>query len=64
MLVMKGLRQIISVGRVIADLGQGRLRQHYIARRKSVCIFEESPPSVSINGVVLRTTKDGGSNYK
>src|SRR5690625_4286864 len=33
--------------------GQGRLRQRYIARRKSVCIFEESPPSVPINGVVL-----------
>src|SRR5699024_212848 len=23
-------------------IGQGKLRQHYIARRKSVCIFEES----------------------
>src|SRR5690625_543053 len=31
--------------------GQGELRQHYIARRKLVCIFEESPPSVAINGV-------------
>src|SRR5699024_3375614 len=28
--------------------GQGELRKHYIARRKSVCIFE-SPPSVPIN---------------
>jgi len=37
--------------------GQGRLRQRYIARRKSVCIFEESPPSVPINGVVLRQGK-------
>src|SRR5699024_9270477 len=35
-------------------VGQGELRQHYIARRKSVCIFEESPPSVPINGAVLR----------
>src|SRR5690625_4364758 len=34
--------------------GQGRLRQRYIARRKSVCIFEESPPSVPINDAVLR----------
>src|SRR5699024_4622908 len=34
--------------------GQGELRQHYIARRKSVCIFEESPPSVSINDAVVR----------
>src|SRR5690625_2717166 len=34
--------------------GQGRLRQRYIARRKLVCIFEESPPSVPINeGSVL-----------
>src|SRR5690625_474604 len=31
--------------------GQGKLRQRYIARRKLVCIFEESPPSVPINGV-------------
>ena len=47
--------------------GQGELRQHYIARRKSVCIFEESQPSVPINGVVLRTTRDGisySSDYK
>src|SRR5699024_4039494 len=47
--------------------GQGRLRQRYIARRKLICIFEESPPSVPINGVVLRTTKDGisySSDYK
>src|SRR5690625_3435374 len=34
--------------------GQGRLRQRYIARRKSVCIFEESPPSVPISDAVLR----------
>src|SRR5699024_12599585 len=34
--------------------GQGRLRQHYIARRKSVCIFEESPPFVPINEVVFQ----------
>src|SRR5699024_2296110 len=47
--------------------GQGELRKHYIARRKSICIFEESPPSVPINGVMLRTTKDGisySSDYK
>src|SRR5699024_207329 len=35
-------------------VGQGELRQHYIARRKSICIFEESPPSVPINDAVLR----------
>src|SRR5690625_635285 len=31
--------------------GQGGLRKHYIARRKLVCIFEESPPSVPINKI-------------
>src|SRR5690625_6890833 len=35
-------------------VGQGRLRQRYIARRKLIYIFEESPPSVPINGAVLR----------
>src|SRR5699024_2283040 len=35
-------------------VGQGGLRKHYIARRKLVCIFEESPPFVPINEVVLR----------
>src|SRR5699024_6351582 len=47
--------------------GQGRLRQRYIARRKLIYIFEESPPSVPINCAVLRTTKDNisyGSYYK
>src|SRR5690625_391005 len=39
--------------------GQGRLRQHYIARRKSVCIFEESPPSVPIDETVLRIIGGG-----
>src|SRR5699024_11603804 len=34
--------------------GQGQLRQHYIARRKSVCIFEESPSFVPINEVVFQ----------
>src|SRR5699024_11739598 len=35
-------------------VGQGGLRKHYIARRKSVCIFEESPPSVPINDALVR----------
>src|SRR5699024_11032804 len=51
----------------VPDPGQGRLRQRYIARRKLTYIFEESPPSVPINGVMLRTTKDGvsySSDYK
>src|SRR5699024_7237399 len=34
--------------------GQGRLRQRYIARRKLIYIFEESPPCVPINEVALR----------
>src|SRR5699024_4283593 len=34
--------------------GQGGLRKHYIARRKLVCIFEESSPCVPINEVALR----------
>lgn len=29
-------------------VGQGRLRQRYIARRKSPFIFKESPPAVPI----------------
>src|SRR5690625_702756 len=66
MLVMKALRQDVAIlafhpHNALRALkahaipaGQGKLRQRYIARRKLVCIFEESPPSVPINEVVLR----------
>src|SRR5690625_2732931 len=79
MLVMKALRQDVAILAFhphdalrglkahAIPAGQGELRKHYFARRKSVCIFEESPPSVPINGVVLRTRKDGisySSDYK
>src|SRR5699024_5782635 len=52
---LMGLHCRSSHRRPFAILGeQGELRQTYIARRKSVCIFEESQPSVSINDAVVR----------
>src|SRR5699024_5962973 len=52
---LMGLHYRLSHRRPFAiPAGQGRLRQRYIARRKLICIFEESPPSVPINDAVLR----------
>src|SRR5699024_434917 len=50
----RSLRSLWGLKAHAIPVGQGELRQHYIARRKSVCIFEESPPSVPINDAVLR----------
>jgi len=54
----RSLRSLRGLKAHAIPAGQEGLRQHYIARRKLVCIFEESPPSVPINEVALELTND------
>src|SRR5690625_4975073 len=55
---LRSLRSLRGLKAHAIPAGQEGLRQHYIARRKLVCIFEESPPSVPINEVALELTND------